>query len=73
MDNQHNQNNGVWHDELRLTSWDGADVIVGRDLDGEVGILDDKGYSIGITARSAELLRNWLNHYLANHAEIPKQ
>lgn len=53
-----------WHDELILTGWNGTDVIVGRDLDGDVGILDPKGYSIIVTHKSAELLRNWLNRYL---------
>lgn len=39
---------GEWHHEETFQSWNKQPVAVGLDLDGDLGILDDKGYSIGI-------------------------
>ena len=39
---------GKWNHEETFQSWNKQPIVVGLDLDGDLGILDDKGYSIGI-------------------------
>ena len=37
---------GEWKNEKTLLSWNRQEIIVGQDSDGDIGILDDSGYSI---------------------------
>lgn len=57
-DKKHSEDS--WRSEITLRGWNGAPVILGFDAEGDIGILDDKGYSIIIDKRDLPKLQYWI-------------
>ena len=50
-----------WQNEQKLSTWgSNGPATVGRDPDGDIGIMDDEGYSIILSPAGAIALREWL-------------
>lgn len=47
--------------EIPIRLWNGEKGTVWVDTDGDIGILDNLGYSIIIHQHEAEVFKNWLN------------
>ena len=54
-----------WTHQNILGMWQsGRYVTLGEDADGDIGVVDDKGYSIIIAAHEAAKLRKWVNDFI---------
>jgi hypothetical protein len=45
---------------MYVSNWNGEPVEVWEDADGDVGVMDSRGYSIVIHRKSAHVLMEWL-------------
>lgn len=50
--------------KIELEGWNGQPYEAWVDSDGDIGLLDNKNYSIIINVESAVKLRDWLNQVL---------
>ena len=51
-------------EKIKLEGWNGQPYEAWVDSDGDIGLLDNKNYSIIINVESAVKLRDWLNQVL---------
>lgn len=64
-----------WKHEKKVAAWNGNDVTLGIDLDGDIGIMDSegKGYSIIISKDEAVSIIEWLSRRLLEWKPSTKQ
>lgn len=54
-----------WKFETTIESWrEKHDVVVGIDLDGDIGLIDRQGYSIILTPKGATELMKWIREHV---------
>ncbi len=63
----------MWKNEEKFRSFNiKKEITAGIDLDGDIGFLDEQGYSIGIYKEDGPRLRDWLiNQFPLESHEIP--